>query len=53
MVRGYDSGRSHLLPLEATQHTKKRQTHIDIYIHHKSKLVTLSASDRSLVALTF
>ena len=28
MIRGYDSGRSHLLPFEATQHTKKRQTHI-------------------------
>ena len=28
MIRGYDSGRSHLLPFEATQHTKKRQTQI-------------------------
>ena len=28
MIRGYDSGRSHLLPFEATQHTKKRQTHV-------------------------
>ena len=28
MIRGYDSGRSHLLPYEATQHTKKGQTHI-------------------------
>ena len=32
MIRGYDSGRSHLLPFEATQHNKKRQTHIYIYI---------------------
>ena len=30
MIRGYDSGRSHLLPLEATQHTKKRQTQLFI-----------------------
>ena len=33
MIRGYDSGRSHLLPFEATQHTKKGQTHIYIYIY--------------------
>ena len=30
MIRGYDSGRSHLLPFEATQHTKKGQTHMYI-----------------------
>ena len=33
MIRGYDSGRSHLLPFEATQHTKKGHTHIYIYIY--------------------
>ena len=34
MIRGYDSGRSHLLPFEATQHTKKdKPIYIYIYVY--------------------
>ena len=29
MIRGYDSGRSHLLPFEATRHNKQRQTNLE------------------------
>ena len=39
MIRGYDSGRSHLLPFEATQHTKKRQTHIYLGLPTCSKIL--------------
>ena len=61
MIRGYDSGRSHLLPFEATQHTKKRQTQmgLPVYRLHKDRARELMAAqakhwaeDRNIVKTT-
>ena len=50
MIRGYDSGRSHLLPFEATQHTKKGQTHIYTYtqVHSLTKSFSVLYSRESI-----